>query len=146
MLARPAQDRLGLTRLLPTSVAAYGLGWLLLPAATIAAPVAVLIASAVLVGSGRATYNVAQLTLRQTITPDRLLGRINATMRTLFTAPRPVGALLAGALAALLGYVPALLTGGALSVLSAVPLLHLTIRTDDPIIEAWSSPGSVDRG
>ncbi len=41
-------------------------------------------------------YNVAQVSLRQAVTPDRLLGRMNATMRFLVWGTLPLGGLLGG--------------------------------------------------
>ena len=43
------------------------------------------------------------MSLRQTITPDRLLGRVNASIRFLTISASPVAALLAGALGATIG-------------------------------------------
>ena len=43
-----------------------------------------------------AVYNITQVSLRQTITPDRLLGRMNATMRFIVWGVMPIGGLLAG--------------------------------------------------
>src|SRR5262249_3537312 len=41
-------------------------------------------------------YNVTQVSFRQGLTPDRLLGRMNATMRFLVWGTMPVGGLLGG--------------------------------------------------
>lgn len=49
--------------------------------------------------AGVVVYNVAQVSLRQAITPDRLLGRMNATMRFLVWGTLPIG----GVLGALFG-------------------------------------------
>lgn len=43
-------------------------------------------------------YNIAGVTLRQTLCPPALLGRMNATMRFLSVGAMPVGALIGGAL------------------------------------------------
>jgi predicted MFS family arabinose efflux permease len=114
LLAVRLERRLGTGRTLVAGAVLFGAGWMVVPgaAAGLAAPVLVL--SGVMVGLGNAAYNVTQLTLRQVATPDRMLGRVNATMRALFLAPQPVGALLAGVLAAAVGYVPVLLVGGAI--------------------------------
>jgi hypothetical protein len=48
-------------------------------------------------------YNVNQLSLRQAICPERLLGRMNATMRFLVWGTMPIGGLLAGGLATAIG-------------------------------------------
>ncbi|WP_043616138.1 MFS transporter [Nonomuraea candida] len=47
--------------------------------------------------------NVGQLTYRQTVTPDHLLGRVNASMRFMARGVMPVGALLGGLIAQQVG-------------------------------------------
>ncbi len=53
-------------------------------------------------------YNVNQVSFRQAITPDRLQGRMNATMRFLVWGTLPLGALFGGALGTLIGLRPTL--------------------------------------
>jgi MFS family permease len=48
-------------------------------------------------------YNVAQVSFRQAVCPDRLLGRMNASIRFLVWGTFPLGGLLGGALGELLG-------------------------------------------
>lgn len=48
-------------------------------------------------------YNVTQVSFRQRLTPEHLLGRMNATMRFLVWGTLPLGALLAGLLGELIG-------------------------------------------
>lgn len=78
-----------------------------------------LYASIVVQGLASGIFDVAQLTLRQLITPDRLQARMNATMRTLFWGPRPLGFLLGGTLGSWLGLVPAMAVGAVICTLSA---------------------------
>jgi MFS family permease len=47
-------------------------------------------------GIAIACYNVTQVSLRQWVTPDRLLGRMNATMRFLVWGTLPIGAAIGG--------------------------------------------------
>jgi MFS family permease len=63
---------------------------------------------------GGVLYGINYLALRQAITPDRLLGRMTATMRFLTVAPAPLGSLVGGALATGIGLRGTLLTVGAL--------------------------------
>ncbi|MFB9720773.1 MFS transporter [Planobispora longispora] len=51
-----------------------------------------------LLGVGGSVYNVNQLSYRQRITPERLLGRMNASMRFLMWGAAPAGGLLGGTL------------------------------------------------
>ena len=48
-------------------------------------------------------YNINQLSLRQSVCPDRLQARMNATMRFLVWGTLPLGSLLGGVLAATAG-------------------------------------------
>ncbi len=56
-------------------------------------------------------YNVNQVSLRQTITPDRLLGRMNASMRFLVWGSIPLGALASSAISTAFGVYPTLVIG-----------------------------------
>jgi MFS family permease len=66
---------------------------------------------------GAVLYGINYLALRQAITPDRLLGRMTATMRFLTVAAAPLGSLAGGALATAIGLRPTLLTIGVLGIL-----------------------------
>jgi MFS family permease len=83
-----------------------------------------------LFGAGAVAYNVLQVSFRQALCPDRLRGRMNATMRFLVWGTLPLGGVLGGALGAAAGVRPALLVvtaGGSLPFLwlLASPLRHL---------------------
>ena len=63
---------------------------------------------------GAVLYGINYLALRQAITPDRLLGRMTATMRFLTVASAPLGSLFGGAMATGIGLRGTLLTVGVL--------------------------------
>jgi hypothetical protein len=70
-------------------------------------------------------YFIAQVSLRQSITPNHLLGRVNSSNRFISRGLMPLGALAGGALGGLIGLKGALLLfscGFAL----AVPILLLS--------------------
>ena len=69
----------------------------------------VLAAGEFLLGTARPIFNITQLSLRQGITPDRLQGRVNATMRFMMWGVTPIGALTGGLLGSLIGLRPTLL-------------------------------------
>jgi Transmembrane secretion effector len=54
-------------------------------------------------GFGIAVWNVNTITLRQAVTPTRLLARMNATYRMLLFGALPVGALAGGLLGTAIG-------------------------------------------
>jgi MFS family permease len=122
-LAVPAERRLGRVRTLVLSV--------VLMAASLA--VYVLTASPVLVGISFAVggvaavlWNVITVSLRQRITPDRLLGRMNAAYRLVGWGTIPVGALLGGALAEWLGLRPTFLVAAVLTLATLVGFRWVT--------------------
>ncbi|MEP7063720.1 MAG: MFS transporter [Betaproteobacteria bacterium] len=78
---------------------------------------------------GAVLFGIAYLSLRQAITPDRLLGRMTATMRFLTVAAAPLGSLAGGALATLIGLRATLLGVGAMGIaLSAVAVWWSPVR------------------
>lgn len=60
-------------------------------------------------------YNINQVSLRQIITPNRLQGRMNATMRTIVWGTIPAGAFLGGIFTLSLGIIPTLVIGALVS-------------------------------
>jgi MFS family permease len=111
-LAVPAERRLGRVPTLVLSVVLSGAG-LAAPAAT-TSPVLVG-ASLVVGGLGMMLWNVVTVSLRQRITPDRLLGRMNASYRLVGWGTMPIGALLGGALATWLGLRPTFLVAAVIT-------------------------------
>jgi len=107
LLAARIAVRLGVGR---TIVIAAALGdpplvlFALVPAtAPIALKVGLLALFGVSSGFGVVVYNVNQVSLRQAITPTRLQGRMNASMRWFVWGTIPIGALLGGTLGTLIG-------------------------------------------
>ncbi len=66
-------------------------------------PAGLLVASQLLLGLGIMVNDVPETSLRQALTPDRLRGRVNATIRFAAWGPSLVGALLGGALGQAVG-------------------------------------------
>jgi len=78
---------------------------------------------------GAVLYGINYLALRQAITPDRLLGRMTATMRFFTVASAPLGSLVGGALATGIGLRATLLTVGVLGLaLSGAALMWSPVR------------------
>jgi predicted MFS family arabinose efflux permease len=102
--------RLGLGRTIALSIASnFGLLIVLLAHGEFAVPI--LGAATFIAGFGVPIYNINQVSLRQIITPNRLQGRMNATMRTIVWGTIPAGAFLGGVLSTALGILPALVIG-----------------------------------
>jgi len=73
-------------------------------------------------------YNVAQVSFRQGLTPERLLGRMNATMRFLVWGTMPVGALLGGVLGQQFGVRQAVWIGAIGEALAFLPVFLSPLR------------------
>ncbi|AUG75201.1 MFS transporter [Kitasatospora sp. MMS16-BH015] len=73
--------------------------------------------------------NVLRVSFRQSVTPDRLLGRMNATMRVLLTGSLAIGAALAGLLGELASVRTALWVGAAGLATVWVPIFFSPLRT-----------------
>lgn len=80
-------------------------GMLLIPLAPASSALAIpfLIVAQVFSGIGYPIYNISQLSLRQALTPDRLLGRVNASRRFIVFGIGPLGALAGGVLGQSIG-------------------------------------------
>ncbi len=102
--------RFGEARTLPISVIGFSLAPLLLPVATLVPQIAFpfLVAQMFLMSFTVLVYNITQVTFRQRITPTRLLGRMNASIRFCVWGVMPIAALVAGALGTWIGVVPTL--------------------------------------
>jgi MFS family permease len=85
----------------------------------------VLVAAQFFFGLGFVIFNTGQVSLRQAITPDRLQGRMNATMSFIAWGCVPLGGLLGGGLGEAIGLRPTLLLA-ALGEISAVLWLLLS--------------------
>ena len=79
-------------------------------------------------------YNVNQVSLRQAITPGRLQGKMNATMRFLVWGVFPIGGLLGGLLGDLYG-IKAVIVVSAIGLLASIFWLLIS-----PIMEIESIP------
>jgi predicted MFS family arabinose efflux permease len=111
---------LGIGPTLGVSITVGGLALLATPVALVAPPVPVLAALGFLEGLTGPIYNISQVSLRQAITPDRVQGRMNATMRTIVWGTIPIGAFVGGILGTTIGLVQTIVLGGILSLLAAL--------------------------
>ncbi|MCQ2000159.1 MFS transporter [Arthrobacter zhaoxinii] len=94
-----------------------------------------------LVSFGVVIYNVTQVSFRQRVTPDRLLGRMNATMRFLVWGTQPVGALLGGVLGQFYGAEAALWIAGTAACAAFLPVALSPLRKMRQLPDA--SPASL---
>ena len=79
-------------------------------------------------GFANVVYNINQVSLRQAITPERMQGRMNATMRFLVWGTIPIGTIIGGLLGTAIGLRETILLGGVLSSLPFVFVLFSPVR------------------
>lgn len=95
--------------------------------------------------AGQPIYEVNALSLRQSITPPRLLGRVNAAMQVLEGGVGPLGAIVAGLLASQIGVRPTLF-GAALGCFVSIAWLVFSplpaLRTAPNILGSNSVPAT----
>ncbi len=114
LLSSRITNRLGLGRAVALSISLnFGLLITLLAHGGLA--VFVIGGASFVASFGVPIYNINQVSLRQIITPNRLQGRMNATMRTIVWGTIPVGALLGGVLVTAFGITPTLVIGALVS-------------------------------
>ncbi|WP_109208555.1 MULTISPECIES: MFS transporter [Microbacterium] len=102
--------RIGEARAIPISAIAFSVTPFFLPAISLVPALAfpLLVVQFFLSSFTVLLYNITQVTFRQRITPPRLLGRMNASVRFVVWGVMPIAALLAGALGTWIGTVPTL--------------------------------------
>ena len=94
-------------------------GWMKLPA---------VIAIQAVFSLALTLFSISQISLRQAVTPDRLLGRINATRRLVVFGIIPIAALSGGYLGETLGWETTLLISAALMMVAFTYLMLSSIR------------------
>jgi predicted MFS family arabinose efflux permease len=82
--------------------------------------IALLSACLFVIGATNAVYNICNVSLRQKLTPSELLGQMTAAMRFVSWGTIPLGALLGGAMAQRLGFLPTLLCVGVTGLVAAI--------------------------
>ena len=99
-----------------------------------------------LLGDGfSVAFVILAVTLRQTVLPSPLLGRANAAVHVCTTGVLPVAALIAGALAALIGIRAAVWTGLLIGLLAPLFLWRLRHLRDMPAGDLGASDSGMAR-
>jgi MFS family permease len=105
-----------------------------------------LVTGAFLQGFGVVVYNINQLSFRQAITPMSMLGRMNATMRFVVWGTIPLGTILGGTIATVVGLQAAILVGAVGAFLALIPLLVTPVRTLREMPTPADVPGDAAAG
>jgi MFS family permease len=120
LLASWAARTIGLGLTLTVAIVVGGLANLAIPLASLGAAPVILSALGFITLTMVPIYNINQVSLRQAITPDRVQGRMNATMRTIVWGTIPIGAFVGGILGTAIGVVPTIVLGSLIEALAAL--------------------------
>ena len=124
LVANQVARRVGLGAAIVGSIALDGPAWILLAMAPQGAPIPWLMVAFALGGLSGVVYNINQVSFRQAICPVEIQGRMNATMRFLVWGTIPIGSILGGVVASVVG-VPNAIWIGALG--SCLPFLFVLL-------------------
>jgi MFS family permease len=113
--------RIGVGRATVAAVVLGGIGPLMVALAPLDNPVPWLIGANLVISWGTTTYNIGQLSIRQAITPERLHGRMNASMRFMVWGTLPIGSAIGGALGQAIGLHPTIWVAAIGSVVPLAP-------------------------
>ncbi len=131
LVGAPATRRFGFGPVLIASALAFGLTGLLVPLAVLFPRYALAMVVASEFGQWMAilVYYVAAISVRQALTPDRLQGRVNATIRFVAGSMLPLGALIGGALGGVIGLPLTLVVAELGTLLGVVWIAASPVRT-----------------
>jgi MFS family permease len=133
--------RVGSARIVWLSLAVTGPVGLLSPLAQPGPLVALVVIGTAVGEFGQIIYAFSNVSLRQRLCPDELLGRVNATMRFAIMGLFPLGALVGGALGEWIGLRGTLWVSFSIIALSTIPV-YLALRAARHVEDrpAWAAP------
>lgn len=131
MLAGRAADRLGAGPALVLGVLLTGAGTVFIPLAhgAGALAVALLVVNQLVTDPAYTVFSITAVSLRQAITPDRLLGRVNGSIRVAGLGAAVLGSLAGGLLGERIGLRATLVTGTSVMLLAALWLVLSPVRS-----------------
>ena len=133
----------------PTIVGAailWGIGYLFIPLTfgTTGVTVFLLVIAGVISGLGDTVNGITQVSLRQTLVPDRLQGRMNASFRFIVWSLVPIGAMLGGMLGETFGLRAALWVGAVGNLLAFLWVFCSPVRTLREMPTPIEEPSTAD--
>ena len=141
VVARPISTRLGVGHTLALGGAIAGAPFFLWPLAPHDLAIPFLVTATLLVSFGIVLFNIPGISLYQTLVPDRLLGRMNASRRWIVWGVIPLGSLVGGVLASTIGVRSTLFVGAALSSFACLFLFAKPIRSIATVTADARAPG-----
>jgi MFS family permease len=131
--------RIGIGNTLMAAIFIGSVGNVLVPLAQPATALPLLVAAMFVFSATGTVYNINQVSLRQSITPDRLQGRMNASMRFIVWGVFPIGSLVGGALGTAIGVRAAIAVGAVGGLVTVVWLVFSPVRTLREPPPAWKA-------
>lgn len=129
LIASRVSRALGIGRAMRLSVRLFWPGMLLLGLAPAPLALPAFTAMVFMNGLGIAVHNVNQVSVRQAVTPDRMLARVAAAQRLLILGALPAGTLIGGVLGASIGFQNTLLVSAFGLFLGSVPYTVSRVRS-----------------
>jgi MFS family permease len=149
---RTIARKLGVGPAIVLAAVLFGPPSILIPLASASSPYPFLIGALFVSSFFNVIYNVNQVGLRQAITPLRMQGRMNATMRFMVWGTIPIGAFLGGVLGNTIGLRPTLWVSAIGSCLPFLPVLFSPVRSLEKIprstdeeLDAVAAPDVIPR-
>jgi MFS family permease len=137
-LATRANRSIGAAKIVPLLMLTQGVAMLAVAAT---GSLSVAVAGFFVAGLASGLWNIATISLRQRIVPDRLLGRVTSAYRMVGLGAMPLGAFAGGLLARGYGLASTLVVGGVLSLLATVAALRwFTARDVAAALEGGGAP------
>jgi MFS family permease len=143
LTAKRIGERLGVGRTILLASCLFGPGTLLIALAPQDNAIPFILASMMVIGFGGILYNVTAISLIQAITPDRILGRANASRRFVVWGVVPLGGFTGGALASVIGLRETMVVGAIGGLLTIVPILVSPLRSVGKMSELEPQSSSI---
>ena len=128
VFARRVSVRFGVGPTILGAAILFGPPLVLVPLASRTWAIPLLVVAFVLSTAGASVYVITGLSLMQTLTPERLLGRMNASRRFIVFGTIPLGSLVGGVLASQLGLRPTIWVGAIGACFCFLPIALSPIR------------------
>jgi MFS family permease len=129
LTASRVAERFGVGRAIVGSILLSGPTALLVPIASRETALLLIGGGGLLSGWANVVYNVNQVSLRQAITPEPMLGRMNATMRFIVWGTIPIGQVIGGVIATIFGTITAIWIGAIGGLFAFLPVLLSPVRS-----------------
>lgn len=128
LTASRVAERVGVGNAILGSIFLGGPMTLLIPLASRETALLLIGGGGILSGWAQVVYNVNQVSLRQSITPEPMLGRMNATMRFVVWGTIPIGQIVGGLIATFFGTITGIWVGAIGGLFAFVPILLSPVR------------------